>query len=127
MDQDNEGPAVGMTAHVTLTVTEADTALALGSGDVPVLGTPRVVALMEQAACAAIAGTLASDRTTVGTHIDIKHLAPSFVGAEVEATANLTVVDGKLLHFQVEATMGADVVATGDHLRAVVRRAGFGG
>jgi len=114
-----------MDARIDLVVTDADTALALGSGDVPVLGTPRVVALLEQTACAAVAGTLPEDRTTVGAHIDMKHLAPSRVGSTVTGVATLNEVDGKLLHFQIEAIMGSEVVAVGTHLRAIVPRAGF--
>jgi len=116
-----------MDARIDLVVSDADTAIALGSGDVGVLGTPRVVALVEEAACAAIAGTLPEDRTTVGAHIDMKHLAPSPVGSTVTGVATLTEVDGKLLHFHIEAVMGADVVAVGNHLRAIVRRDAFSG
>ena len=122
-----DGPAAGMDARIDLVVSDADTAIALGSGDVGVLGTPRVVALVEEAACAAIAGTLPEDRTTVGAHIDMKHLAPSPVGSTVTGVAPLTEVDGKLLHFHIEAVMGADVVAVGNHLRAIVRRDAFSG
>ena len=118
---------VGAAASIDITVTDADTAIAQGSGDVPVLATPRVVALVEGAACAVIAGTLEGDQTTVGVHIDLKHLKASEVGREVRATATLQELDGRMLHFQVEASMDDEVVASGTHVRAIVKRAGFGG
>ena len=121
----DRGPAPGATASIDITVAEADTAIAQGSGDVPVLATPRVVALVEGAACEAIAGTLSAEQTTVGVHIDLKHLKASAVGTDVRATATLHEVDGRMLTFQGEAYMGADVVAAGTHVRAIVTRAGF--
>ena len=89
-----EGPQVGAHGRVESEVSDADTALALGSGDVRVLGTPRVVALLEAAACAAIAGTLDPDRTTVGTQIEMRHLASSPIGSSVVAEARLEEFDG---------------------------------
>ena len=124
---DNDGPRVGASAHIDITVGDADTAIAQGSGDVPVLATPRVVALVEGAACLAIAGTIDDERTTVGTHIEMQHLKPSPIGSDVRAMATLAEVDGRLLHFEIEAYMGDDVVAVGKHSRVIVRRAGFGG
>src|SRR5919107_863346 len=76
------------------TVTEADTAAAIGSGEVPVLATPRVLALAERATVAAVAGALQAGATTVGTRVELDHLAPSLVGADlaVEAVLELLVV-----------------------------------
>lgn len=77
------------TARVRLRVTEADTASTMRSGDVPVLATPRVIALCEEAACAAVAGALEPGTTSVGTWIELEHLAASSVGAGVVAEATL--------------------------------------
>ncbi len=122
---EHEGPRPGLVGRVTVTVTDADTAVALGSGDVRVLGTPRVVALLEEAACVALQGSLPADRTTVGAHIDLSHLAPSPVGATVEATATVTEIDRSRLRFDLVATMDGEPIANGTHLRVMVPR-GFG-
>lgn len=117
---------VGLTGTATLVVTEADTAAALGSGDVEVLGTPRVVALCEEATVAAVRETMADDRTTVGTRVELDHLRPTRVGATVTATATLRAVEGRRLMFDVTATEDGQVVATGRVARAVVDRSRFG-
>ena len=104
---------------------EQDTALALGSGDVPVLGTPAVLALMERAACAAVAPALGSADTSVGTWADLNHVAASKVGAEVVAEAVLIAVNGRTLDFVCEAREGSTVVATAKHRRSVVDRERF--
>jgi predicted thioesterase len=106
-------------------VSEADTAVALGSGDVPVFGTPAVLALMEQAACAAIAGALERGQTSVGVRADIEHLAASRVGAEVVATAELVSADGRSLEFDCEVAEGTTIVARARHERAIVDRERF--
>ncbi|MGO9560256.1 MAG: thioesterase family protein [Acidimicrobiales bacterium] len=95
---------IGLVATVHLVVTAADTAQALGSGDVSVLGTPRVVALAEQATVAALAGCLGPDMTTVGTRVEIDHLAPSFVGEAVRAEARLEDITSSRLTFAVTVT-----------------------
>ena len=115
----------GLTATVALTVTDADTAIALGSGDVPVLGTPRLVALCEEATVAAVAPHLDPGRTTVGTRVEITHLVASPVGAAVAATAMLETVDDNLLTFLVRAREDDRVVAEGSVRRAVVDRSRF--
>lgn len=101
------------------------TAAALGSGDVPVLGTPAVLALMEEAACAAIASALDGAATSVGTWAELTHLAPTKVGATVEAVAELTAVDGRTLEFACEAHEGTKVIARARHRRAIVDREKF--
>ncbi len=121
-----EEPSVGSTATRQATVTEADTAVALGSGDVEVLGTPRVVALVEEAAVAALGGQLESHLTTVGIHIDLQHVAPSPIGSEVIASAEVTAVKGKTVTFAIQATMDGQIVARGTHRRVQVVRDGFG-
>lgn len=116
----------GLVAEVTLTVTAADTAVALRSGDVEALATPRVVALVEQAAVAAVAGALAPHQTTVGSWIELAHLAPTRVAATVVARATLESVDGRRLTFAVSVTEHGTEVARGRHRRAIVDRAAFG-
>jgi fluoroacetyl-CoA thioesterase len=109
---------------VTHLVTAADTARALGSGDLDVLGTPRVLAWLEEATCAAL--DLDASRTSVGTRVELEHLAASPVGAEVTATATLVHTDGRLVRFQVAAHDAAGVLlATGEVRRVVVDRERF--
>lgn len=117
----------GLAGTAELTVTEADTALALGSGDVPVLGTPRALALAEAATVAALDGRLGADRTTVGTEVRFTHTAPTPVGARVVATARLVEVAGRRLLFEVAVTQDGSPVAAGTVERAVVGRERFGG
>jgi predicted thioesterase len=112
--------APGLAATVDTTVTESDTAAALGSGDVDVLGTPAVVALCEAAAVKSIAAALEAGRTSVGVRIDIEHLAPTPVGSSVTARAELTEVDGRTLRFTVGASDRSGEIARGTHARVVV-------
>lgn len=116
---------VGLTATVELTVTDADTAVALGSGDVPVLATPRVVALLEEATVAAVAPELAPGQTTVGSRVELDHHAATLVGASVIAQARLADVDGRVLGFEVVLHEGATVTAQGRVERVVVDRERF--
>ncbi|MCH8985430.1 MAG: hypothetical protein IIB04_02305 [Acidobacteria bacterium] len=116
---------VGSWAEITAIVTDTDTALYLGSGDVPVLGTPRVVALVEEASCAAIRDGLEEGRTTVGTRIELDHLSPSAVGSEITARAEVISVDGNWVDLAVSVMMGDEEVARGRHLRVVVSRDRF--
>jgi fluoroacetyl-CoA thioesterase len=112
------------TASVTHVVSDQDTARALGSGDLDVLATPRVVAWCEEATCAAL--ELAADQTSVGTRVDLEHLAASPVGAEVTATATAVHTDGRLVRFQVAAHDAAGtLLATGEVRRVVVDRERF--
>lgn len=116
----------GRSATATLTVTEADTAIALRSGDVPVLGSPRVVALAEEAAVAAVAGSLPAEKTSVGVSVELEHNAPSRVGETVTAEATLEVVDGRKLQFTISVRNQSGVeVANLRHRRVVVARAAF--
>jgi predicted thioesterase len=94
-----------------LTVTDADTAQSLGSGDVPVLGTPRLLALAEAATVAATARQLPGGMTTVGTRAEVEHRAPTPVGHRVAAVATLAKVDGRKLLFEVVVHDGDDQVA----------------
>lgn len=119
-------PSVGASATVEHTVEEADTALALGSGDVPVLGTPRVLALLEQATVEAVAGSLAAEHTTVGARVEIEHLLPSSVGDRVVASATLTHAQGRRLTFDVRLTERGRLLASGSIVRVVAERRRFG-
>ncbi len=113
-------------AAATLVVAEDDTAIALGSGDVPVLGTPRLVALMELAARTAARQGLEEGRTTVGTAVAIEHLAPTPVGGTVTAQATITARADRRIDFELVATDGHGVVVgRGTHQRAVVGRESF--
>ncbi|GGS05429.1 thioesterase [Micromonospora fulviviridis] len=126
MQEQPEPPlAPGLTARVELTVTDTDTAQAVGSGDVPVLGTPRVLALAEAATVAATASRLPSVSTTVGTRVELEHRAATPVGRTVAARAELVKVDGRRLTFEVIVTDGNEVVATGRVERALVDRQRF--
>lgn len=116
----------GLNYTSTLEVTEARTALSMGSGDLPVLATPAMMALMENAAMMAVAPQLPEGSTTVGGHISSSHLMPTPVGATVTATATLTAVDGRKLTFHVEAhDQEGHLLGEGTHLRFVVDRERF--
>lgn len=117
----------GLTYTSRLTVTEDKTAIAMGSGDMPVLATPAMLALMENAAMLAVAPHLPEGSTTVGGHIESSHLRPTPVGEEVTATATLERVDGRKLFFHVEARQGELLLGEGTHLRFVVDRGKFMG
>ena len=119
-------PTAGRRAGITMVVGMEDTAAALGSGDVPVLGTPRLLALAEAATVRAAAGVLAPGQTPVGTSVRLEHTAASPVGMRVTVTAELTAVDGRRLTFAVEAVDAHGTVAgLGTIERVVVDRAGF--
>lgn len=111
-------------ASVTHTVTDADTAAALGSGDLPVLATPRTLAWLEEATCAVL--ELGDSSTSVGTRVEIEHIAASPVGATITATADLVHEDGRLLRFRVAAhDAHGTLVAHGEVRRVVVDRTRF--
>lgn len=123
------GLGVGLSASVGLAVTDADTAVALGSGDVPVLGTPRLVALCEEASCRALDGHLGPGRTTVASRIQFDHLAPVAVGTTVTAEATLERVEGRRLVFTVSVRVRSDaqagLVGAGRLTRVLVDTAKF--
>lgn len=110
--------------HATLqfTVTEADTAAAIGSGALPVLGSPRLLAWCEAATCAALEGDLEPGQTSVGTRVSLEHLTASPVGERVVVEASVSHVDGRLVRFTVAAAHEADgkVVGTAEVTRVVV-------
>ena len=120
-------PAVGSTAELVIEVGEADTALAFGSGDVPVLATPRLVALAEAATVAAVAPALAGPFTSVGTKVEVDHVQATPVGRKVVVRAVLVHVEGRTLSFEVTAEHPADrrLVGHGRITRVVVDRDRF--
>jgi fluoroacetyl-CoA thioesterase len=115
----------GLRAAFDHTVADQDTAVALGSGDVPVLATPRVLALAERATVAAVAGAIGPGATTVGARVELEHLAASVVGATVRVSAELERVDGRVLKFAVELRDGARLAARGHVTRVLVDRDAF--
>ncbi len=115
----------GLTHTSTLEVTPGLTAEAMGSGDMPVLATPAMVALMENAAMMAVAPHLDRNAATVGGHIDASHLKATPVGATVSARAVLTAVEGRKLTFEIEARKGDTVIGKATHLRFIVDRQKF--
>jgi fluoroacetyl-CoA thioesterase len=118
-------PESGLAATRSLTVTDADTASALGSGSVLVLGTPRLVALCEEATVAAVANHLDPGLTTVGIQVRLDHVAASPVGRMVTAEATLEKVAGRKLFFTVSAHDDRGLVAAGKVTRVIVDQATF--
>ncbi|HEY0903802.1 MAG TPA: hotdog domain-containing protein [Marmoricola sp.] len=114
---------LGRTAARELVVSDADTAVAVGSGSLPVLGTPVLLAWCEAATCAAL--ELPEGSTSVGTRVSLEHLAASPVGASVTVTATVTQVDGRLVRFAVEARTGDKLVGSGEVTRVIVDTARF--
>jgi fluoroacetyl-CoA thioesterase len=115
----------GLVAAAVLIVTEADTALALKTGDVPVLATPSVVRLAEEATVLAVEDHVSAGTTTVGYRVQLDHLAPTPVGGRVQAEAMLETVEGRRLTFRVSVSDGHGLVAAGRISRVVVDRARF--
>lgn len=116
---------IGLQHISSLTVNPSNTAIALGSGDMPVLATPAMVALMENAAMLAVQPMLPEGATTVGGHINVSHLKPSDMGQTITAKAVLTQVEGKKLTFHVSAYQGDTLIGKGEHLRFIVNREKF--
>ena len=110
----------GLTATFEIEVGPADTAIAVGSGELEVLGTPRVVALLEAATVRAVADSLASGETTVGVEVVVAHHRASLVGARITVAAELTEVEGRRLGFVVTAHENGTLVADGAVRRVVV-------
>jgi fluoroacetyl-CoA thioesterase len=116
---------VGLESSVEQSVTEDMTAQALGSGEVPVLGTPALLALVERAAVEALSGRLEDGQTSVGASVDLRHLAPTLVDAPVMARVRLVSIDDRTLDFDFEVVDRAGTVARGRHRRVVVDREPF--
>ncbi len=116
---------IGLRGRATLRVGPTHTAEAWGSGDVPVYGTPSLVALLETAAVNAVAGRLAPGETTVGTWIEVSHLAATPVGADVSAEAELVAIEGRKLTFTVVAYDNRTKIGECRHQRMIVSRERF--
>ena len=123
----SENPVVGASAELLFDVTESDTATAFGSGDVPVLATPRLLAMAEAATVAAVDPWMSGPRTSVGTHVELDHVRASAVGHKVAVRAALVHVDGATLQFEVTAEHPSDrrVIGHGRVTRVVVDRDAF--
>ena len=113
------------TGAAELEVGDQDTAIAMRSGDVPVLATPRLVALCEEAAVAAAVAALEDGQTTVGMRVQIDHVAPIAVGTTVRAEAKLERVEGRRLRFSVSVSDASGLVAAGKLTRVIVDRHRF--
>ncbi len=109
----------------TLIVAEQHTAPKLGSGRAPVFASPAMVALIEAAAVACVEDQLAEGQETLGTHIDVEHIAATPAGLEVTATAELIEVAGRKLVFKVEARDARELIGRGRHTRIIVDSARF--
>lgn len=118
---------IGMSYTVEKTVVPEMTAEALGSGALPVFGTPFMLAMMESAALLCVQPQLPEGKGTVGVDIQSSHLAPTPIGMTVQATARVTGVseNGKLITFQVEASDECGPIGQGTHTRAIISNQRF--
>ena len=116
---------VGMKGEAWTEVEKEDTAQIVGSGSLLVYATPCMVALMEGAACEAIAEALTEEQTTVGTMLNIEHISATPVGLEVHAEAEVTAVDGKVITFDVKAFDEVGEIGHGTHKRVIVNSQKF--
>jgi len=120
-----ENLTIGLTGAAQLVVGEQHTAPHVGSGKVRVLATPVMVNLMEAAALAAAERFLPAGHQSLGTHLDVRHIAATPVGMRVSARAELLKVDGRNLTFRVEAEDERELIGDGTHMRVVVNVARF--
>lgn len=120
-----QGLTTGVRASVSTDVTKEHTALSVGSGSLSVFATPMMAALMEKAACEALAPFLEDGETTVGTELNIQHTAATPVGMTVTAEAEVTAVNGREITFSVTARDSAGGIGSGTHKRFVVNAAKF--
>jgi fluoroacetyl-CoA thioesterase len=117
--------APGLFADFKHTVTEIDTASHWGSGGLPVFSTPALVGLMESTAVVALRGHLPPGQTTVGAHIDVRHLAATPVGMEVHARAELVAIDGRKLTFKIQAWDDVELIGESTHDRFLIDESKF--
>jgi len=115
----------GLTGEAEMVVGTSDTAPRVGSGRIAVLATPKMINLMEEAALAAVEHLLPDGKQSLGTHIDVSHVAATPVGMKVTAEAELTEIDGRKLTFFIRARDEMDVIGEGRHERVVVTAASF--
>ena len=116
---------VGMKGEVSTTVEREDTAYEVGSGSLLVYATPCMVALMEGAACEAIAPAMSEEKTSVGTELNISHISATPLGLEVRAEAEVTAVEGRVITFSVTAFDESGEIGKGTHKRVVVNSQKF--
>lgn len=115
-----QGLQVGLTGKLKIKVTQEDTARALGSGTLPVLGTPRLLALVEETAWKSVASFLSQGEGTVGTAVKLSHLAPTPVGMEVICETKLTEIDRRKLVFSFAVFDEREKIAEGTHERFLI-------
>ncbi len=116
---------IGSSFTSVMVIAEAQTAIAMGSGDLPVLATPAMIALMENAAMNCVAPRLPKGATTVGGLINVTHLKPASIGVVVQAKAIVTSVEGKKIEFEVSAHCGDVLLGKGTHVRYIVDKQKF--
>ena len=116
----SENITIGKTASVSTVVDDRNTAKTVGSGNLDVFATPMMVALMEKAACECLSDMLEAGQTSVGTHIDVSHIAASQAGAEITASATIEAVAGRTVEFSVTANDGSKEIGSGRHTRVVI-------
>ncbi|MDR1867159.1 MAG: thioesterase family protein [Treponema sp.] len=116
---------IGMQGECSETVNEQNIARRYGSGGLEVYATPAMIALMEGAAVAAVESQLPEGFSTVGTVVNIKHIAPTSTGATVHAHATLTAIDGRRLIFHVDASDNNGIIGEGTHERFIVDNVKF--
>ena len=122
---ENSEFTVGLTGEATVVVVQENTARHMGSGAVSVFATPEMVRLMERAAVNAIKEHLAPGQQSVGTMVNVKHLAATPLGATVTARAELISIEGRRLLFKVSAHDGTELIGEGMHERALIDLARF--
>lgn len=115
----------GIKNAIVLTVTNDKTAVAMGSGTLKVLATPAMIALIEETAWKSVAPYLEEDATTVGTKLDISHVAPTPLGMAVRCETELVKVDGRRLKFSANVYDDAGLIGTGTHERFIVSAGKF--
>jgi fluoroacetyl-CoA thioesterase len=118
-------PLTGLSARIEMEVTEADTAESLRTGSVPVLATPRLMALCEEATCRALEGELPENCTSVAKRLQFDHLVPVGIGGKVWAEATLDRVEGRRLVFTLSVSESSGLVAAGKLVRVIVDREAF--
>lgn len=116
---------IGRSFTSTLIVDNSQTAMQLGSGDLPVFATPALIALMENAAMMTVQDALLAEKTTVGVSVSVKHTKATPLGATVKAKATLVGSDGAKLTFRVEAWDEVGEIGHGEHVRYIVDRESF--
>ena len=116
---------VGLKGTVKEIVNDNNTAARVGSGSLPVFATPMMIALMEKASCVALEGSLEEGSTTVGTMVNVEHVAATPIGMEVTVESTVTAVDGRKISFEVVAFDETGIIGKGTHDRFVVNAEKF--